>query len=325
MIHVPVFAELTFPGWDPVAFRISLHWLHLGTIQVRWYGLGYLAAFLIAGWVLDRLGRAGYVALTKDAVSDLIGWLVAGVMLGGRLGYALFYERSLLVHPLQLVQVWTGGLSFHGGLIGVVLASLLFARRRRIPWPRLADALALAVPFGILLVRCANFVNAELYGRVAPAWLPWGVRFPTDPAARAVSGDMAMAGSLRWHEAYVQLMAAGRWAAVQTRIPLRHPSQLYEALLEGAVTGLVLWSAYRWRWRPAQRPGGIAVLFLCCYAAARFLVEFTRQPDAQLGLVLGPLSMGQLLSLGMLGFALALVVVAGRASNARSPQGDAAL
>jgi phosphatidylglycerol---prolipoprotein diacylglyceryl transferase len=324
-MHPVVFAEIAFPGWDPVAFRISLRWLHLGTLQVRWYGLGYLAAFLIAGWVLDRLGKAGFVQLTKEAVSDLIGWLVAGVLLGGRLGYALFYEPSLLVHPLQLVRVWTGGLSFHGGLIGVVLASMLFARRRKLSWFRLADSLSLAVPFGIFLVRCANFVNAELFGRLAPAWLPWGVRFPTDPVVKTISPEMAMAGGLHWHETYARLVAAGAWAAVQARIPLRHPSQLYEALLEGAVTGLVVWTAYRRPWRAAQRPGGIAALFLCCYAAARFLVEFTRQPDAQLGFVLGPLSMGQLLSLGMLVFGLAVVVVVNRRSSAPSPQEGAAL
>ena len=327
MIHPPIFAELRFPGWDPVAFRVNLHFLHLGILQVRWYGLGYLAAFLIAGAVLDRLGKAGLVPLTKDAVSDLIGWLVAGVLLGGRLGYALFYERSLLLHPLQLVQVWTGGLSFHGGLIGVVLASLLFARRRRLSWLRLADALALAVPFGIFLVRCANFVNAELYGRLAPAWLPWGVRFPTDPVVRTFSPEMAMAGGLHWHETYARMVAAGAWAAVQAQIPLRHPSQLYEALLEGVATGLAVWLAYRRQWSAARHPGGIAVLFLCCYAAARFLVEFTRQPDAQLGFVLGPLSMGQVLSLGMFVLALALVVVAGRraAPQPPAPQDGAAL
>ena len=292
LIPLPVLPEFVFPGFDPVALRV-------GPLAIRWYGLGYLAAFLIAGWVLDRLGRAGFVAMTKEAVSDLIGWLVVGVLAGGRLGYALFYDRSLLVHPLELARIWTGGLSFHGGLLGVVIASAFFARRRGIPWRRLADALALAVPPGILLVRCANFVNAELYGRLAPAWLPWGVRFPTDPVARLASPELARSGGLNWHGPWLRLRESGQWDAIAAQIPLRHPSQLYEALLEGLVTGLVLWLVYRRGGRLAQSHGRLAALFLLCYASARFLVEFTRQPDAQLGLVLGPLSMGQLLSLGM--------------------------
>jgi phosphatidylglycerol:prolipoprotein diacylglycerol transferase len=309
-----VLAELPFPGIDPVA-------VHIGPLAVRWYGLGYLAAFLIAGWVLDRLGRAGFVTLTKDAVSDLIGYLVLGVLLGGRLGYALFYERSLLLHPLELVRIWTGGLSFHGGLLGVAAASALFARRRGIPWRRLADALALAVPPGIFLVRCANFINAELYGRLAPAWLPWGVRFPTDPVARLAAPELARAGGLGWHEPYARLRASGAWEAIAAQIPLRHPSQLYEALLEGVLTGLVLWLAYRRGGRLARSPGRIAALFLLCYAASRFLVEFTRQPDAQLGLVLGPLSMGQVLSLIMIGGAALILGGHGRDSSASGPAG----
>ncbi len=294
-----LFAELAFPGWDPVAFR-------LGPLAVRWYGLGYLAGFLIAGAVLDRLGRAGFIALTRDGVSDLIGWLVGGVLLGGRLGYALIYERALLLDPLELIQVWKGGLSFHGGLAGVVLASTWFARRRGLAWLRLADALALAVPFGLFLVRCANFVNGELYGRLATAGLPWGVRFPTDPVARMLAPELARAGSLHWHEPWERLVASGAWPAIAERIPLRHPSQLYEAALEGLLIAVVLWAAYA-RWgKAASRPGALAALFLLLYAAARFAVEFTREPDAQLGLVLGPLSMGQLLSLGVAALAALL-------------------
>lgn len=293
-----MFAEIRFPGWDPVA-------LHLGPIQIRWYGLGYLAAFLITGWVLDKLGRDGFITLTKSAVSDLIGWLVLGVMVGGRLGYATFYERVLFLHPLQLAKVWQGGLSFHGGLVGVVLASYLFAKRRGIRWRRLVDALALSVPFGIFLVRCANFVNAELYGRIAPPGLPWAMRFPTDPLARVLAPDLGAGGSLRWHEAYARLTARGQWDRVAANIPLRHPSQLYEALAEGLLIALVLWTVYRARGSVA-RPGSFAALFLLMYAVTRFLVEFTRQPDTQLGLVLGPLSMGQLLSVGVMAGAAAM-------------------
>jgi phosphatidylglycerol:prolipoprotein diacylglycerol transferase len=311
---VPLFAELTFPGWDPVA-------LHLGPLQIRWYGLGYLAGFLVAGFVLDKLARDGYVALSKNAVSDLIGWLVIGVLAGGRLGYALFYEQHLLVRPLELLKIWEGGLSFHGGLLGVVLASGWFARKRGIPWRRLCDAQALAAPFGIFLVRCANFANAELYGRVAPASLPWAIRFPTDPIARALAPDLATGGSLRWHDAYARLRAAGQWDAIAPHVPLRHPSQLYEALLEGVVVGALLWTLYARRSTVAVRHGGIAATFLLGYALARFLVEFTRQPDAQLGFVLGPFSMGQVLSLGVAAGA-AVIVWWPRPVTERSAQRD---
>ena len=290
-MHV-LYAEIVFPGWDPVA-------LHIGSFQVRWYGLGYLAGFLVAGWLLDRLGRDGFVALTKNQVSDLIGWLVVGVLVGGRLGYATFYEPSLFTHPLELLKVWQGGLSFHGGLMGVVTASALYARRLKMPWRRLADALSLVVPFGIFFVRCANFVNAELYGRVAPASVPWAMRFPTDPAARALSTDLAQAGSLRWHEAYHRLREAGTWDQIAAHVPLRHPSQLYEALLEGVLIALILWTVYLRRGPARLQNGSIAALFLLLYATTRFFVEFTRQPDAQLGFVLGPFSMGQLLSVGV--------------------------
>ncbi len=291
-----VFAEIVFPGWNPVA-------LHLGPLAIRWYGIGYLLGFVVASLLLDRMVKDGFLPLTKAAVSDLIGWLVAGVLLGGRLGYAIFYDPRMLTHPVELVKLWEGGLSFHGGLAGVFVASVLFARRRTVPWRRLADALALAVPPGILFVRIANFLNGELFGRVAPSWLPWAMRFPTDPAAQALSPELARAGPLNWHDAYAQLRAGGGWAAIAPQVPLRHPSQLYEAALEGLVIGLVLWWTYA-RGRERLAPGRLAALFLLLYSLARFLIEFTRQPDAQfvtpahpLGTVLGPLSMGQLLSL----------------------------
>ncbi len=290
-----VFAELVFPGWNPVAVR-------LGPVAIRWYGLAYLAGFLVAGALLDKLVRDKFLPLTAAAVSDLIGWLVLGVLLGGRLGYAIFYDPGMLVRPLELVRVWEGGLSFHGGLAGVLAASVWFAHRRRIPWRRLADALVLAAPAGIFLVRLANFVNGELFGRAAPAWLPWAMRFPTDPAAQAALPALASGGPMNWHAAYLAARASGAWAAVAPQVPLRHPSQLYEAALEGLVTGLVLWTVYRRR-RATLRPGALAALFLFLYAAARVLIEFTRQPDPQfvtaahpLGTVLGPFSMGQVLS-----------------------------
>ena len=327
-----VLAEIVFPGWDPVA-------LHLGPLQVRWYGLGYLAGFLIAGWLLDRLSRDGFLPVTKAAVSDLIGWLVVGVIVGGRLGYAVFYDHGMLTRPVELLKLWTGGLSFHGGLLGVVVASALFARRHRVPWRRLADALALAAPIGIFLVRCANFVNGELFGRVAPAWLPWAMRFPTDPAAAQASPALAAAGAFGWHDVYRELRASGAWDAIAALVPLRHPSQLYEALLEGAAMAVLLWTLYRRAVRPRladparavgglARPGALAGVFLMGYATARVVVEFTRQPDAQfagpgnpLGTVLGPLSMGQVLSLAVFAGGALLLWWRPRVSLVNRPDG----
>jgi len=313
-----VLAEIVYPGWNPVAF-------HLGPLAVRWYGLAYLAGFLIAGMLLDKQVRDRFLPLTAAAVSDLVGWLVLGVLLGGRLGYALFYEPRMLLAPLELIKVWEGGLSFHGGLAGVLLASALFARRRKIAWRRLADGLVLAAPVGIFLVRIANFLNGELFGRVAPAGLPWGMRFPTDPAAMRLSPELAQAGSMGWHDAYAALRASGGWAAIAAQVPLRHPSQLYEALFEGAVLGAVLWAVYLRR-RATLRPGTMAALFLLLYAAARFCIEFTRQPDPQfvtpahpLGTVFGPLSMGQVLSLLLAAGGVALLAWRGRGAPEAPP------
>jgi len=310
-----IFAEIAFPGWNPVA-------IHLGPLAIRWYGIGYLVGFVVASLLLDKMVRDGFLPLTKAAVSDLIGWLVVGVLLGGRLGYAVFYDPRMLAHPVELVKLWEGGLSFHGGLAGVFVASLLFARRRQVSWGRLADGLALAAPPGIFVVRIANFINGELFGRVAPAWLPWGMRFPTDPAAQALSPELARAGPLNWHDAYATLRASGAWAAIAPQVPLRHPSQLYEAALEGLVIGGVLWWIYVRR-HERLGTGKLAAAFLLLYAAARFLIEFTRQPDAQfvnpshpLGTVLGPLSMGQLLSLLLAGFGVILLLRRDRATAA---------
>jgi phosphatidylglycerol:prolipoprotein diacylglycerol transferase len=313
-----LFAEITFPGWNPVA-------IHIGPLAIRWYGLGYLLGFIVASLLLDKMVRDGFLPLTKAAVSDLVAWLVAGVLAGGRLGYAAFYDPRMLVHPLELLKVWEGGLSFHGGLAGVVVASVWFARRRGVPWGRLADGIALAAPPGIFLVRIANFVNGELFGRIAPAGLPWGMRFPTDPVATALSPDLARAGPMHWHDAYAALRSSGAWAAIAAQVPLRHPSQLYEAALEGLVTGLVLWLVYRLA-RTTLAPGRLAAAFLLLYSASRFLVEFSRQPDAQfvsaahpLGTVLGPFSMGQILSLVLAVGGVVLMVWRPRGAKVAGP------
>lgn len=243
---------LPYPAIDPVAIRI-------GPLAIRWYGIAYLLGFLSGYGVLRRLARRGVLPLSVEGVGDLLSWLVAGVLLGGRLGYVLFYNLPYFAaHPWKVIAVWEGGMSFHGGLIGVTVAAWLFARSRSIPLLRLGDGLALAVPPGLFFGRIANFINGELYGRVTD--VPWAMVFPG-------------AGPLP-----------------------RHPSELYEALLEGPLLWLAVYAA--WKAAPSRR-GGATAAFLAGYGVFRILVEFTRQPDAQLGFVLGPFTMGQLLSVAL--------------------------
>ena len=189
---------MQFPAWDPVLFDIP--WL---PIDVRWYGLMYVVGFVVAQFVLVRLARAGFLPVKPEVAPDVIFYCVFGVMLGGRTGYALFYDNGLL-HPLEFLQVWKGGLAFHGGLMGVAVALWLFARRHRIGWGRLADSCALAVTPGILAVRFANFINGELYGRKCPKDTPFAMQFPTDPQAMQRMGiDQGL--SMRDRELCIQV------------------------------------------------------------------------------------------------------------------------
>lgn len=309
---VPLLLEVRFPWIDPVLVDLP------GPVDVRWYGLMYLVGFVAGYVVLKRLARAGELQLAPHAVGDLVATLALGVILGGRLGYILFYDLPGTVdNPLEALRIWEGGMSFHGGLASVLLAALWFARRRGLPFLNLADALALATPFGLFAGRVANFINGELYGRVASPDVPWAVRFPTDPVALRLLGarDLPLrARELRIEAAY----ESGLWDAVRPQVPLRHPSQLYEALAEGILLALLLWGVHAWR-RRAVRPddgrpvekgraldGVFVGLFLVGYGIARFTVELFRQPDAQfrgpsdpIGTVLGPLTMGQVLSTAM--------------------------
>lgn len=243
---------ISFPNIDPVAVR-------LGPIAIKWYGLAYLTGFALAYIALRRMIACGRLRISRDALFDLVGWLAAGVMIGGRLGWWLFYHRPGAVEPwYEPVAVWHGGMSFHGGVIGVAMALLLWCWKIKAPLWNLADALALVTPIGLFLGRIANFINAELVGR--PTALPWGVLFPGDTVAR-------------------------------------HPSQLYEAFLEGVLPLMLLW-LYARKARPHE--GKIAGLFLILYGVLRFVVEFTRQPDEQVGFVaFGWITMGQLLSIAL--------------------------
>ncbi|MDX1605576.1 MAG: prolipoprotein diacylglyceryl transferase [Candidatus Competibacterales bacterium] len=258
---------LVHPDFDPVAFAI-------GPLQVRWYGLMYLLGFA-AGWALGRYrARRPGASWTATQVDDLLFYIALGVILGGRVGYVLFYSfEALLADPLMLVRIWEGGMSFHGGLLGVLLAMALYARRIGRGFFEVTDFIAPLIPPGLFFGRIGNFINGELWGRVTD--LPWGVVFHTPGAG-----------------------------------PLpRHPSQLYEAALEGLALFVILW-VYSARPRPTMAVSG---LFLLAYGGFRFLIEFVRQPDAHLGyLAFGWLTMGQLLSLPMLLGGAGLMILAYR-------------
>jgi len=251
-----------FPEFDPVIFSI-------GPLAIRWYALAYVAGILL-GWRYGilliknhKLWGGQTPTATTEQVDDLILWVTLGVIVGGRLGYILFYMPSLLWEaPLEIFQVWKGGMSFHGGLLGVILALVLFSRGNRIDLFRLGDLVAPAVPIGIFFGRVANFINGELWGRQTTA--PWGVIFP----------------------------GAGPYP--------RHPSQLYEALLEGIVLFVILRIATH-RALLLQRRGVVAGIFLAGYGLFRLSLEWVREPDAQMPAFLREyVTMGMLLSLPML-------------------------
>jgi phosphatidylglycerol:prolipoprotein diacylglycerol transferase len=238
-----------YPAINPVAIR-------LGPIALRWYGIAYVLGFLLAYIGLKRMIRRGSLRLSLEQLSQLISWLVLSVMIGGRGGWWLFYHRGDgSPEPwYEPIAVWHGGMSFHGALIGVTAATGLWCWKNRVSFLRIADALVLVTPIGLFFGRIANFINAELVGRVTS--VPWGVIFPGD-------------------------------------VEPRHPSQLYEALLEGPLLLLILCIVHR----RARRNGFVPAAFLIGYGMVRFLVEFTREPDAQLGFIaFGWLTMGQLLS-----------------------------
>ncbi|MBM1220048.1 prolipoprotein diacylglyceryl transferase [Ponticoccus sp. SC2-23] len=289
---------IPFPDISPEIVSISLFGMEFA---LRWYAMAYIVGIII-GWritvaALKRpaLWRDQTPAMTPEQLENLLTWIVIGIIGGGRLGYVLFYQPGYyLQNPAEIPMIWTGGMSFHGGFLGVVLAILIFARRHGIPLGSAADSIALASPPAILLGRIANFINAELWGR--PTDLPWGVIFPGEAAQACAT--------------------AGQLCA-------RHPSQLYEAFLEGVVLLILLvWLAFR---RGALRtPWLMSGVFFTGYGLGRFAVEFVRQPDAQfvspgnpLGLALHingwGLTMGQLLTLPMIIIGLAVIVAARRA------------
>jgi phosphatidylglycerol:prolipoprotein diacylglycerol transferase len=246
---------LPFPKISPTLFKI-------GPIQIRWYGLMYLFGFLASYFLIRVQPRARRLGLQKGVLQDLILFLALGLILGARIGYVFFYQFSnlgeYLANPLEIIAIWHGGMSFHGGLIGAIAAGILFCRWRKLPVWEVADIVIVTAPIGLLLGRLGNFINGELYGR--PSSVPWAMVFPGGGP-----------------------------------VP-RHPSQLYEAALEGLLLFLILWVLKDLRFRP----GVMVCLFLGGYGILRFLVEFFREPDPQIGLFWGVLSMGQLLCLAMI-------------------------
>ena len=285
---------ITFPDISPDLFTITISGFHFA---LRWYALAYIAGILAAWRIMVLLVRrkslwAGRTTASEVQIENLISWLILGIIIGGRLGYVLFYQPTYyLSNPAEILKVWQGGMAFHGGFLGVVVVAIAFSKQQKIPFLATADLLAIAAPVGLMLGRLANFINAELWGR--PTTLPWGVAFP---------GEAAQA------------------CATAAQVCVRHPSQLYEAFLEGLVLALILaYLALRKGW--LTHVGAISGMFLIFYASARFMVEFVRQPDVQfitahnpLGLAFQTqgygLTMGQTLSLPMIAFGLLLILSA---------------
>ena len=249
-------------GLDPVLFNI-------GGFALRWYSLAYITGIVVGWWYLLRLLAQPGAPMAKRHADDLVFYATLGIILGGRIGYVLFYSPDMLLHPLRILRLWDGGMSFHGGVIGTSLGLILFARANKLDWLRIHDYVACCVPFGLFFGRIANFINAELWGR--PTDVAWGIIFP--------------------HTVPFPLPE-----------PARHPSQLYEAALEGIVLFAILAFAF-WRTRARYQPGRLVGLFLVGYGLARYIVEFFREPDRQYatGLLGTPgTHMGQLLCLPMI-------------------------
>ena len=243
-------------GLSPIA-------LDLGFFAIRWYSLAYIAGILIGWWYLLKLLAQPGAPMARRHADDMVFYATLGILLGGRLAYVFFYQPSILQHPIDILKLWEGGMSFHGGVIGVSLGIIWLARKHQLDWLRLHDYIACCVPFGLLFGRLANFVNGELWGRVTD--VPWAVIFPGEYAAG---------------------------------LP-RHPSQLYEAGLEGILLFIVLATMF-WKTDARYQPGKLVGTFLVGYGFSRFFVEFFREPDVQLGTLSWGLTMGQTLTLPMI-------------------------
>lgn len=267
-------------GLDPVA-------LDLGFFSIKWYSLAYLTGILVGYWYLTRLIRVPGAPMARRHADDMIFYATLGIIIGGRLAYVLFYQPEILSNPLDVFKLWNGGMSFHGGVIGVTCALIWMSRKEGLNWLRVHDYVACCVPFGLFFGRLANFVNGELWGKATD--VSWAIVFPTGGP-----------------------------------VP-RHPSQLYEAALEGVVLFLVLWVAF-WKTNARNKPGMLVGIFLLGYGLARFGVEYVREADAQFQgtFLYSTLHMGQILTLPMILGGLYLIATARRRAIGAIPAAEAA-
>lgn len=267
---------LTFPNIDPVAVAV-------GPLQIRWYALAYLCGILLGWWYglrLIRKDEAAGLRPNKADIDDFLPFGVLGIILGGRLGYVLFYQPGYyFTHPAEILHVWNGGMSFHGGVLGVVISIIAYSMVRKIPTLRLGDLFAVCCTFGLLFGRIANFINGELFGRATDA--PWGMVFPGGGEAP------------------------------------RHPSQLYEAALEGVLLFIVLNYLYR-KDSVRSKPGIVIGAFMIGYGLCRMFIEMFREPDSYLGFIAGPFTMGQLLCMPMILIGAAFIAYAFKCHGKRN-------
>ncbi len=261
---------------DPVAIQI-------GIVSIKWYSIAYITGILLGWWYLLKLIAQPGAPLERRHADDLVFYATLGIILGGRIGYVLFYAPSMLLNPLSILRLWDGGMSFHGGMIGTSIGVILFARQHKLDWLRVHDYLVCAAPGGLFFGRLANFVNGELWGKQSD--VPWAVIFPRTGL------DVA-----------------------------RHPSQLYEAGLEGIALFALLWFFF-WRTKARYEPGKLAGLFLLGYGVARFTVEFFREPDSQFAgtFLADVIHMGQVLTLPMIIGGIYLIVTAPGRRNRVEP------
>ena len=294
---------------DPIIFRL---WDNVGP---RWYGMAYVLAIAVGYWLYHWLAKRGYSELPPQKVGDFI-FLAAffGMMLGGRLGYVLFYRPEMLRDPVSILKVWEGGMSSHGGMIGLFLFTLFYARRHNLPWTNLGDNLGVVAPIGLFFGRCANFINGELYGRATN--VRWAMQFPKEllepdnaaEAERAIDVCQKIDPSLTSPETIIAAVHHNPQVkeALRTILTPRHPSQLYEAFLEGIVLFCILW-VVRTKFR--TRNGVLTGLFFICYSILRIFVENFREPDAPL---VGVFTRGQFFSFFLIVSGVGFLIFVGR-------------
>ncbi|MBA4760332.1 prolipoprotein diacylglyceryl transferase [Sphingomonas sp.] len=255
--------------------------LDLGFFQLKWYSLAYIAGILVGWWYLLKLLAQPGAPMARRHADDMVFYATIGIIVGGRLGYVIFYQPSLFLEPLKLLQLWEGGMSFHGGTIGVMLAILWLCRKEQLNWLRVHDYVACCVPFGLFFGRIANFVNGELWGH--PTTVPWGIVHDMNDRQQLTGETFA-----------------------------RHPSQLYEAGLEGLLVGIILWFLF-WKTDARYQPGKLVGTFILGYGLSRWFVEFFREHDAQFNdtiFATPGLHMGQLLTLPMIFGGIYLIATA---------------